>query len=62
MTDDGAASLAVAAAARRGRLDMAAEDDAGMLEALSVLLCCAYFSLSQGAILAYVSFSWPRKL
>jgi hypothetical protein len=54
VTDDGAASLTDAAAARRGRLDMAAEDDAGMLEVSSALLCYTCLSLSLGAILAYV--------
>ena len=55
VTDDGAASLAEVATARRGRLDMAAEDDASILEISLAFLCDACFSLSLGAILAYVS-------
>jgi len=49
VTDDSAASLTDAAAARRGRLDMAAEDDAGMLEALSVLLCLCMLQSRSGS-------------
>ena len=40
MTDDGATSLTDAATARRGRLDMAAEDDASVLDIVSILLLC----------------------